>query len=114
MRAKSAQWLLLLLCWAPVSHSEVLRDPTRPVDYQGAEMVVSQDWQVSMILGNRDGKQALINDSFVKEGDTIDGYRVVKIREDRVELHGEREDITLKLNDDMPGLDRFTIKPVKE
>jgi hypothetical protein len=53
--------------------------------------------RVTGIIYNQENPCAIVRDRVVHEGDTINGYKVVKIHEDRVEFEKDGEVITRQL-----------------
>lgn len=94
--------LCLVLSWAAVAAS----DPTKPdvamaVPVSSATAAVVDDNGARFKLGlikNVQGQQmALINGQSVKQGDEIDGYRVLSINRQQVVLQQANERLTLSL-----------------
>lgn len=86
------------------------RDPFTPLVREGKLVNVTPGTQISVtrpvlygILWDPGGQSlALLNDTEVKVGDTIGGYRVQEIRQDAVVLIGGGEPVVLQLAFETP------------
>lgn len=77
---------LFFLCF--VTSVVAMRDPTRPPTEQLAAMGGKEDkrFAVSSILHAVNRQHVVINGQVLREGDVINGVKVVKIEDDRVQL----------------------------
>ena len=79
------------------AQSPALRDPTQPPFHGQSMHISSGGLGVKMIRIGKKEKFAMINDRTLKEGDTIYGYRVVKIDKNTVRLQGPQGMLKLQL-----------------
>ena len=81
-------WLLLMLVLP--FHSWALNDPMRPPFFDGGNAgdstkeKANQPLVLSMILNGSDRKVAILNGSAISVGENVDGYRLLRIDDDRV------------------------------
>lgn len=83
--------LLLLLCCAPLSvmaSTETLSDPTRPIGTPTVAAGASGNggWRLSATRITPVQRSAVINGSRVREGEEINGARVLHIRHAQVQI----------------------------
>lgn len=93
--------LIIALCVAVSSFAGTkgeLVDPMRPVHYRSGlakKQVDTSSWQFTAVLTSSQRSVAVINQKSFKVGDTIEGYRVVKIDFDKVLLKNKRNTVVL-------------------
>lgn len=76
------------------------QDPTRPYGWQsGRSAGVDQDMNLvlTQVVVSSDSQRALINNQWLKPGDTIAGYQVDGIGSNQVVLRSNQEQRVLKL-----------------
>lgn len=82
--------VLLLLSCAPLcvtASSETLNDPTRPVGISQAQAANGEGgWRLSATRITPTQRSAVINGSRVREGEDINGARVLRIRHAQVQI----------------------------
>ena len=80
----------------------VLPDPTRPYRY-GSEIAITQlpdekvEWRLSGIRIRENTRTAILNGRLVREGDELDGARVMEIRPAEITLQQEEKRLVVKL-----------------
>ena len=83
-------WLLLCCAW--VAQAQTLVDPTRPPGWKSDAVAEAPGrtppprFEVSLVKLSSSQRLAVINGRSVREGDEVDGARVVAIRRETVEL----------------------------
>jgi MSHA biogenesis protein MshK len=92
---------LFLSCSA---HAE-LRDPTRPPEFIVSGTLVVAAWQLDAIIIGHDRQVAIINGQSIKLGEQIDGYRLIAISGNSVQLQGTDDKMTLFLLDNALKMD---------
>lgn len=94
---------LLILYASALGNGPVLRDPTKPFGYTDtASAVVGKKSNIdsiklSSILFSKKRRTAIINDTFVSEGDSIGNYEIISIKPDYVVLSSGGETFTVHL-----------------
>ena len=78
-------------------------DPMRPLHYQTslsqqakAEGVTTKDWTLTAVLISAERSVAVINGKTLQQGETIGGYRLVKIMPDKVLLKNGQRKLVLR------------------
>ncbi|MEA3545498.1 MAG: hypothetical protein U9R69_09815 [Thermodesulfobacteriota bacterium] len=100
-------FLLILLFSLPgnsfAATADQFIDPMRPVRYQtpvakktAQDLVNTADWQLTAVLISAQRSVAVINGKSLREGDMVDGYRVVKISYDKVCLKNKQHKLVLR------------------
>jgi MSHA biogenesis protein MshK len=95
--------LLFVFSYSAVAGS-IGADPTRPpqaVPESGSAR--DSGWTLYSVMITPTLKTALINDRTVKQGERINGARIVRIQEDRVILRADGQTRTLRL---FPAVDK--------
>jgi hypothetical protein len=86
------------------AQQEMLIDPMRPQQFQSPKRpmpaaqkpVMAESWKLTTILTSTKRKVAVINGNLFQVGDTIDGYKVVEIKSDRVVLKKNKSKVLLR------------------
>lgn len=91
-----AQLMLLSLFVAQVCWG-ALRDPTRPEFVENAFNIPIQNLKLTGVIVSSNRTLAIINNNFIRLGDTLSGYKVVSIQLNAVQLDGPGGRITLNL-----------------
>lgn len=92
--------LLLVLCSVPMgirASAETLHDPTRPVDTPHPQAGGDGGWQLNATRITPSQRSAVINGSRVREGEEINGARVLHIRHAQVQIATPDGITTLRL-----------------
>jgi len=98
---------LLLACGAAAAQ-DGLGDPTRPTPLRAAapvEAAAAPQWRLQSTLVAAQRRVAVINGRTVREGETVDGARLVEVRPDGVSL--ERAGRTFELTLRAPAVQRL-------
>ena len=87
------KWLLVILLFLWSGHSLALNDPMKPPFFDGDasrtdQKTAARPLKLSMLLIAPGRKVAVINAQSVMVGDSVDGYRVLRIDENKVVLSG--------------------------
>ena len=98
--------LLLLLCFALANvQANTLTDPTKPSPNksmfntgQNPEVMTKMGLKLTAIINNSQNRQAIINGKSFAVGQQVQGYKVVLISQNHVELHGSDGKQTLFVN----------------
>ena len=94
--------LLLLVLVAPAEAQVApLRDPMqphRPVATSGAQRSAPNRFELTAVLVSSDRKIAVINGSFHREGDWINGAQITRIELQAVHLQRGSEETVVRLN----------------
>lgn len=88
--------VFMLMAWQ-TTFADDLRDPTRPIWYQGDSPHATGEYLLQSILISANYKTAVINGQIVKEGEQVDGATVQKINATTVELSQNNRKITIHL-----------------
>lgn len=96
--------ILLITVSCPAAQKDSFRDPLRPVRFvpqaeqsprQVEPAVDTSGWVLSAVLTADDRSMALINGKRLQLGDTLDGYRLMSIKADKVVMQKRNRKITL-------------------
>lgn len=94
---KRVSLLMLMLLIVVGAVGATLQDPTRPttaiVQGEGSYGII-----VSSILYSHERHIAIINGEYVKEGDTVQGAKVIKIRPDSVVFRSEQKEFYIPVH----------------
>lgn len=106
MPSRDRYLLALGACLLPVIlHAGALIDPTRPAGLEHAPPKRTQParhgWRLDSTLVAPDRRVAVINGQHVSEGETVDGARVIEIRQLDVLIQGAGRRMTLQLLPDI-------------
>lgn len=82
----------------------LLIDPMRPQQIPSPQRsvpvaqkpVAAESWVLSTILTSVERKVAIINGQPFQQGDSLDGYKVIEIKPDRVVLKGNKSKVLLR------------------
>ena len=94
---------LTLALFSLTSAAQPLRDPTRPppgafaVSKAGGKPVARKSMTLQTVLISPERSTVVISGRVMSLGDTMDGYRLVKIREAEVVMKGSKGTRTLRL-----------------
>ncbi len=103
----NSKWLLFgLAVLTSLSHAAVaeLNDPTRPYKADGYEQRNTQPvsrYNLNSTLVSSNRRIAVINGTYVTEGETVGDATVIRIRKHDVTLQSPNRQITLKLLPDI-------------
>ena len=93
----------VILCPGTQLVAAALEDPTRPADFvgtvdaEGSQQAQEPAWTVSSILIAKDRRIAVINGITVRQGDEVDGARVIRILPTAVRLRDSVGTFAVKL-----------------
>ncbi|MFT4807215.1 MAG: MSHA biogenesis protein MshK [Paraglaciecola sp.] len=98
--------LLLLFCFGITNvQADVLTDPTKPSlnnsifnSGNDSKTITTMALTLTAIINNNQIKQAIINGISFAEGQQVQGYKVILIGENHVELYGTNGKQTLFVN----------------
>lgn len=83
---KQVRWLLLgcvIFLAMPTAHGEILRDPTTPLGHVRSAPK-TQNLTLQAIYRGSGRREAIVNGNLVKEGETLNGAKIVSIHEKSV------------------------------
>lgn len=86
--------VFVLLFTVMLGHA--FRDPTQPVGYVG-RVTSSSGFQLQSIIYGKNRKEAVINQQIFREGDTVNGAKIVAIHRDFVVLSQNAKIVELHL-----------------
>ena len=109
------KWWLYIVCLVIqtqiVSASTLPYDPTRPMIQMPERIIEQGPLALSMIVLSGKSRYAVINGNMISEGDRIEGYVVMSIQKEVVELKGPTGiDRKLRLVHDIVKFSRSTNK----
>jgi MSHA biogenesis protein MshK len=98
--------LLLLFCLGMANvQADILTDPTKPSlnksmfnPGKDSKTIITMALKLTAIINNKQNKQAIINGISFAEGQQVQGYKVILIGENHVELDGTNGKQTLFVN----------------
>lgn len=74
-----------------------LPDPTKPPQWDPAQMKSAQNLELSEIMTSSGHTVAIINGTVLTEGESIEGYTITKIKPDAVYLQGANGSLMIPL-----------------
>lgn len=91
--SRNSVLMVLLSCLFWSGHSVALNDPTRPPSFEGPAKTAAKEVKlpltVSMILLAKDRRVAVLNGQSLQVGQSVDGYRVLRIERSKVVVSHE-------------------------
>ena len=94
---KKVKLLITLLLFLISLDARAMRDPTRPANYAADGVSVVNGYMLNSVMISAKRKLALVNDTFVKQGDSIDGAKVIKIQSNSVILSKREHQFEVKM-----------------
>ena len=108
MVKRSVMWFVIsgvILFWAcQAVTADNLVDPMRPADYRAVQVkppakkddVDTSSWKLTAVLTSPNRQVAVVNGRSLQQGDSLEGFTVKKIQEDRVFLQKAEKKVVLR------------------
>ena len=99
----SLTWMAgLAVATALAADSDMLVDPTKPVDYLPASALAQPDelvdWRLTAVRIGKDGSSAVLNGKIVRAGDVVGRARVLEIKPGIVVVDFDRKRLEVRLH----------------